>query len=68
MRPGDEVFGSPFMRGFGAFAEYVRVPATAWRPKPANLSHEQAGAVPLAALTALQGLRDHGHLTAGSGC
>ena len=62
LRPGDEVFGSPFMRGFGAFAEYVRVPRDCLAAKPANLSHEQAAAVPLAALTALQGLRDHGHL------
>ena len=65
LRPGDEVFGSPFMRGFGAFAEYVRVPRDCLAAKPANLGHEQAAAVPLAALTALQGLRDHGHLTAG---
>ncbi|HKY64903.1 MAG TPA: NAD(P)-dependent alcohol dehydrogenase [Acidimicrobiales bacterium] len=64
-RPGDEVFGSPFMRGFGAFAEYVRVPVDCLSAKPAGLGHEQAAAVPLAALTALQGLRDHGRLTAG---
>ena len=61
VRPGDEVYGSPFMRGFGAFAEFVRVPAECLAPKPASLSHEQAAALPLAATTALQGLRDHGH-------
>jgi NADPH:quinone reductase-like Zn-dependent oxidoreductase len=64
-RPGDEVFGSPFMRGFGAFAELVRVPVDCLAPKPARLSFAQAAAVPLAALTALQGLRDHGRIAAG---
>jgi NADPH:quinone reductase-like Zn-dependent oxidoreductase len=65
LRPGDEVFGSPFMRGFGALAEYVRVPRDCLAAKPASLTHEQAAAVPLAALTALQGLRDHGRIAAG---
>ena len=59
-QPGDEVFGSPFGRGFGTFAEYVCVPADLVAPKPANLTFEQAAAVPLAGLTALQGLRDTG--------
>jgi NADPH:quinone reductase-like Zn-dependent oxidoreductase len=59
LRPGDEVFGSPFMHGFGAFAECVCVPEDLLAPKPATLSFEQAAAVPLAASTALQGLRDH---------
>ena len=59
-RPGDEVFGR------GAFAEYVCVPEDgAVVPKPANLTFEQAAAVHLAALTALQGLRDKGRLEAG---
>ena len=48
----------------GAFAEYV-VASTAVARKPANLSFEEAAAVPLAALTALQGLRDHGQRAAG---
>jgi NADPH:quinone reductase-like Zn-dependent oxidoreductase len=65
LHPGDEVFGSPFMQGFGAFAELVRVPVGCVAPKPARLSFEQAAAVPLAALTALQGLRDHGRIEAG---
>jgi NADPH:quinone reductase-like Zn-dependent oxidoreductase len=64
-QPGDEVFGSPFMRGFGAFAERVRVPEDLLAPKPDALSFEQAAAVPLAASTALQGLRDHGRIAPG---
>lgn len=49
----------------GAFAEYVVVKATEAAPKPARLSHVEAAAVPLAALTAWQGLFDHGRLLAG---
>jgi len=64
-QPGDEVFGSPFMRGFGAFAERVVVPEELLAPKPTNLSFEQAATVPLAASTALQGLRDLGQIEAG---
>jgi NADPH:quinone reductase-like Zn-dependent oxidoreductase len=52
--PGDEVFGI----GEGSFAEYVRARADKLAPKPANLSFEQAAAVPISALTALQALRD----------
>ena len=65
LQPGDEVFGSPFMHGFGAFAESVCVPEDLLAPKPATLSFEQAAAVPLAASTALQGLRDHGGIEPG---
>ena len=65
LRPGDEVFGSPFMHGFGAFAEHLRISEDLLAPKPANLSFEEAAAVPLAASTALQGLRDHGHIESG---
>jgi NADPH:quinone reductase-like Zn-dependent oxidoreductase len=65
LRPGDEVFGSPFMHGFGAFAERVCVSEDLLAPKPATLSFEQAAAVPLAASTALQGLRDHGRIEPG---
>ena len=57
-RPGDEVFG---VRG-GAFAEYLCAAENELALKPANLTFEQAAAVPLAALTALQGLRDVGQL------
>jgi NADPH:quinone reductase-like Zn-dependent oxidoreductase len=61
-RAGDDVFGG----GSGAFAEYVCVPADGGVvPKPANVTFEQAAAVPVAALTALQGLRDHGRLQPG---
>ena len=60
-RPGDEVFG---MRS-GAYAEYVAVRADRIVRKPANVTFEEAASVPIAALTALQGLRDRGHLRAG---
>jgi len=59
--PGDEVFG--FCNG--AFAEYVVVPEDALAPKPANLSLEQAAAVPISGFTALQGLRDKGAVQPG---
>ncbi len=59
-RPGDEVFGGRS----GAFAEYVCV-RVAVAPKPANLTFVQAAAVPVAALTALQGLRDKGQIQPG---
>jgi NADPH:quinone reductase-like Zn-dependent oxidoreductase len=58
--PGDEVYGCDG----GAFAEYV-VAGDALERKPANLSFADAAAVPVAGLTALQGLRDHGGVTAG---
>jgi len=60
VRPGDEVFGAKS----GAFAEYVCV-RDAVVLKPANLTLEQAAAVPVAALTALQGLRDKGQIQPG---
>lgn len=60
---GDEVFGSSAT--FGAFAEYAAVPERALVPKPATVTFEQAAAVPTSAVTALQGLRDHGKLQAG---
>jgi NADPH:quinone reductase-like Zn-dependent oxidoreductase len=61
LRPGDEVFGGT---SSGAFAEYVCVRDTVV-PKPANLTFEQAAAVPTAAVTALQGLRDQGRVRPG---
>jgi NADPH:quinone reductase-like Zn-dependent oxidoreductase len=64
-QPGDEVFACTFMHGFGAFAERAAVAADLLAPKSANLTFEQAAAVPIAALTALQGLRDHGRVEAG---
>jgi NADPH:quinone reductase-like Zn-dependent oxidoreductase len=65
LKPGEEVFGSPFMHGLGAFAEWVCLSEDLLAPKPATLSFEQVAAVPLAASTALQGLRDHGRIEAG---
>jgi NADPH:quinone reductase-like Zn-dependent oxidoreductase len=61
-KPGDEVFGGKN----GAIAEYICVLADrAVTPKPANMTFEQAAAVPVAALTALQGLRDKGKIQPG---
>ena len=61
-RPGDAVFGG----WSGTFAEYVCVPQDRGiAPKPDNLTFEEAAAVPVAATTALQGLRDRGRLQAG---
>jgi NADPH:quinone reductase-like Zn-dependent oxidoreductase len=60
VQPGDDVFGARS----GALAEYVTV-RDAVVPKPANMSFEEAAAVPVAAITALQGLRDKGQLQAG---
>jgi NADPH:quinone reductase-like Zn-dependent oxidoreductase len=59
-KPGDEVYANLLDHGYGGFAEYVSVPADALSLKPANLSFEEAAAVPMAAVTALQGLRHHG--------
>ncbi|MGH8969790.1 MAG: NAD(P)-dependent alcohol dehydrogenase [Actinomycetes bacterium] len=60
-RPGDEVFGI----GKGAYAEYARAPENKLAPKPASLTFEQAAAVAISGLTALQGLRDKGKVAAG---
>lgn len=60
-QPGDEVFGI----GEGAFAEYARALESKLAPMPANLSFEQAAAVAVSGLTALQGLRDHGRVKPG---
>lgn len=62
-QPGDEVFGSG--NPLGAFAEYLCVPEDGVVLKPANLTHEEAASVPVAALTALQGLRDKGKIQPG---
>ncbi len=61
LRPGDEVFGWCT----GSFADYVAVADEALTLKPANLTFEQAAAVPMAGLVALQALRDHGRVQAG---
>jgi NADPH:quinone reductase-like Zn-dependent oxidoreductase len=62
LRSGDEVFGG---KGVGGFAEYVCVPEDRLVLKPAGLSFEAAAAVPAAAVTALQGLRDKGRIQPG---
>jgi NADPH:quinone reductase-like Zn-dependent oxidoreductase len=65
-KPGDEVFGYfPSATGRGTFAEYVCADEKAITLKPANLTFEQAAAVPEAAMTALQGLRDNGNIQPG---
>ncbi|MEU2564955.1 NADP-dependent oxidoreductase [Streptomyces longispororuber] len=64
--PGDEAFGMlPYPHGAGSHAEYVTGPARAFAPKPATIDHEQAGALPLAALTAWQALVDTAGLATG---
>ncbi len=60
-KAGDEVYGECH----GALAEYAAVAEKNLAPKPFNLSFEQTAAIPIAGLTALQGLRDHGKLQAG---
>ncbi|MDX3354931.1 NADP-dependent oxidoreductase [Streptomyces sp. ME01-24h] len=58
-RPGDEVFGMlPYPHGVGSHAEYVTGPARAFVRKPSTVSHVEAGAIPLVALTAWQALVD----------
>jgi NADPH:quinone reductase-like Zn-dependent oxidoreductase len=64
-KPGDEVFGDIAGGSGGGFAEYAAAPEKALAPKPANLSFEQAAAVPMAGVTALQGLRDEGKIQPG---
>ena len=60
-QPGDDVFGT----SGGAWADYAAAREIRLVKKPANVSHEEAGAVPVAALTALQALRDHGKVQPG---
>lgn len=60
-KPGDEVYGCRR----GSLAEYACGPADKFAPKPSNLSFEEAAAVPMAGLTALQGLRDKGKIQKG---
>ena len=60
-KPGDEVFGV----GIGSFAEFAVSTASRLAPKPRNLTFEQAAAIPVAGITALQGLRDKALLQPG---
>jgi NADPH:quinone reductase-like Zn-dependent oxidoreductase len=64
-KPGDEVYANLLDHGYGGFAEYVSAPLDVMSVKPANLSFEEAAAVPMAAATALQGLRHHGEIQPG---
>ncbi|MCJ7520252.1 MAG: NAD(P)-dependent alcohol dehydrogenase [Anaerolineaceae bacterium] len=64
-QPGDEVFGCLYRYGGRTLAEYVCAGENEIALKPANLSFEQAASIPLAAITALQGLRDKGNIQPG---
>ena len=64
-QPGDEIYAS-LPSSSGAYAEFVAVPEKLAAPKPSNLTHSEAGVVPLTALTALQALRNLGKIRSGS--
>lgn len=64
-KSGDEVVGDLAAFGFSGFAEYVVAPEKAWVLKPANLSFEEASAIPMAGLTSLQALRNKGKISEG---
>ena len=64
-QPGDSVFGDVSESGRGAFAEYVSAPEDVLAHKPDSVSFEAAAAVPAAAVTALQGIRDAGEIQPG---
>lgn len=64
-KPGDEVMGDLASFGFGGLAEYVTAPERALITKPSKISFEEGASLPLAALTALQALRDKGNIQKG---
>lgn len=64
-KPGDEVFGRPRKDSIGSFAERIAVPEADLALKPASLSFEEAGSLPLVALTAWQALVERGNLQPG---
>lgn len=64
-KPGDKVIGDLSDFGFGGFAEYAVAPEKALISKPVNISFEDAAAIPLAAITALQTLRNKGNIQKG---
>jgi NADPH:quinone reductase-like Zn-dependent oxidoreductase len=64
-KPGDEVLGDLASFGFGGFAEYAVAPEKALVSKPAKISFEDAACLPMAALTALQALRNNGNIKTG---
>ncbi|MGF1939380.1 MAG: NAD(P)-dependent alcohol dehydrogenase [Nostoc sp. ChiQUE02] len=63
-KPGDAIYGSTSFPG-GGYAEFAAIPENLAAFKPTNLSYEEAAAVPLAALTALQALRNEGNIQTG---
>ncbi len=64
-KPGDAVFGEITSSGTGAFAEYACAREKYLAPMPAGMTFEEAAALPMAGMTALQGLRDIGKIQAG---
>jgi len=66
LKPGDEVFGNCDARGTGTFADYACIPEDHCAPKPANLSFEEAAALPVSGCTALQVVRDQGKVGTGT--
>ncbi len=64
-QPGDDVFGDISAQGEGGLAEYVAAPEKMLVVKPANVPYEEAAAVPLAAVTALQGIRNYAQIKPG---
>lgn len=64
-KPGDAVYGDLSGAGHGGLAEYVSAPEDTLALKPANISFEEAAAVPMAGITSVQGLRDKGHIQPG---
>lgn len=64
-QPGDDVFGDLSSSGWGGFAEYASARENVLAIKPNNLSFEEAAAVPMAAVTALQAVRDKGKIQPG---
>lgn len=65
LKVGDEVYGDLADSGFGAFSEFVSAKESILSRKPHNLSFLESAALPLASVTALQGVRDAGRLKAG---
>ncbi len=64
-RPGDEVYGDLSASGFGGFAEYTITSEKFLSKKPSGFTYEQTAALPMAAVTALQGLRNKGGISLG---
>ena len=64
-QPGDDVFGDLAASGCGGFAEYLCAPENVLELKPASMTFEEAATLSMAAITALQGLRDMGHIQSG---